>query len=225
MADVFPLEKVVKFCGQLDGRDKIFRATQYAARISTLFFRPDSLKLKRFLMLSSLLTDARRVFRIFSEFSELQKINLLSKEPHQLVRMMQLIRGVSMIVYVWFDRCHWVQSKNLLELHPRTNFQWYANVFWLSSVLSSLAADATQYSVVQHKLRKLGPHDDDQRKALTTQRHLLILNTYKNLGDLPILVNSVFVPRSGKSLLPDWLVGLCGVVSSTVGGYMVWLKL
>eukprot|EP00164_Ancoracysta_twista_P001223 GFYU01001603.1.p1 GENE.GFYU01001603.1~~GFYU01001603.1.p1 ORF type:complete len:250 (+),score=60.00 GFYU01001603.1:58-807(+) len=236
----------VRFLSLTDGRDKLYRVAQYGCRFLIWFLaNADKATLEKMARVEALSGDTRKMLRIVKYISQFHRV-ANDKSAWTATRVVTNSRDLFQGTYFFLDNVSLGAKHKILNQDPAAATKRAAK-FWFTSILLSLLADIIQLQalidkqqVTRQKIRKynnqlkgttgaerqpIEANIEQAQAALRqtlAQRQALNLNFVKNMCDLPLSFNSTgFMTNK----LSNGLTGACGVLSSFIGAYQVWLKM
>ncbi|XP_063170013.1 peroxisomal membrane protein 11A [Candoia aspera] len=233
------MEAFVHFSNQTQGRERLFRATQYSCMLLSYMLERKShqekmvMKLK---LLESSMSSGRKMFRLGNMVHAIVAARQAAQLPRAIPRFCLTASNMNRALYFACDTILWVKSIGLLsEINKKKWRNWATKCYYYSLVIN-LAKDfyelcwrMEQMACSQNPEKFLSP---DRQKCqsvaflangelqpflllvyLTLKNYPpLLLDTVKNLCDL-------FSPldRLGIYKTSPGVIGLCGLISSIVG--------
>ncbi|KAM4675094.1 LOW QUALITY PROTEIN: peroxisomal membrane protein 11A [Discoglossus pictus] len=238
------MDSFVKFTNQSQGRDRIFRATQYACMLLRYLLENKAgkenlvLKLKR---VESNMSSGRKLFRLGNMVHAIEAsrgaLQLSDAFPCYCLTAANLNR----VIYFTCDTILWAKSVGLISGISKTKWGHRATRYYFYSLLLNIAVDL--YKVVQcmKKEAKNKKQVDNNAnsdngpdlklhevfpKGLEHFLYLLylslknnppvLLDTVKNLCDIFSPLDRLDIYQTNQGV-----IGLCGLISSIVGIFTV----
>ncbi|XP_063301710.1 peroxisomal membrane protein 11A [Pelobates fuscus] len=234
------MDSFVKFTNESQGRDRIFRATQYACMLLRYLLenKPGKekviLKLKR---LESNMSSGRKLFRLGNMVHAIEASRAAVKISDSFLCYCLTAANVNRFFYFTCDTILWARSVGLVTDISTEKWGIRATKCYYYSLLFSLARDVYEILRCMEKESKELKHDGRDtgyvngpdskpnrslRKVLeqfvlalclSLKNHLpVLLDTLKNLCDLFSPLDSLNIYQTNQGF-----IGLCGLVSSIVG--------
>ncbi|XP_036391648.1 peroxisomal membrane protein 11A-like [Megalops cyprinoides] len=233
------MDGFIKFTNQSQGRDRIFRATQYACALVKYLLRNKAARkelVKKLQALESNMSAGRKLFRLGSTVSSLQTARQTWRLSDPVLRACLTVASLSRALYFACDNLLWARSVGLVRDVDKESWRLAASRCYFVSLVMSLTRDAYVIArIVAHKSqdrdyqRKARQHlSEHQDVACTVIPQLdaflfllyeslktnppIVLDTAKNVCDL-------FIPLDRLGIYPTnaGVVGFCGLMSSLLG--------
>ncbi|XP_026532821.1 peroxisomal membrane protein 11A [Notechis scutatus] len=235
------MEAFVHFTNQTQGRERLFRATQYSCMLLSYILERKThrekviMKLK---LLESSMSSGRKMFRLGNIVHAIVAAHQASLLPHAIPRFCLTASNVNRAMYFACDTVLWVQSAGLLsEINQKKWRNWATKCYYYSLVIN-LVKDF--YELCWRMKQTASSQAERPEKTLTPGRQkfqnmaflanselqtflLLVFLTLRNYP--PLLLDTVknlcdiFSPldRLGIYKTNPGVIGLCGLISSLVG--------
>ncbi|XP_059808896.1 peroxisomal membrane protein 11A isoform X1 [Hypanus sabinus] len=229
----------VKFTSLSQGRDKIFRTTQYACILLNYFIHKDGSKKElaaKLKHLESNLSTGRKLFRLGNTLDSVQtaRRNIHISDP--VLRFCLTVIPLSRAVYYICDNILWAGAAGLSNIN-KEKWSKRCNHYYFFSLIVSLGRDI--YEVVQLVKEEALAQRRQQSKSMTTleNNHVqkeciwiarikakvflvllfqclrnnppVLLDIVKNLCDLTLPLDKLGICKTSAAV-----VGLCGLLSS-----------
>ncbi|XP_069480416.1 peroxisomal membrane protein 11A [Ambystoma mexicanum] len=232
------MDSFVSFTNQSQGRDRIFRATQYACMLLSYLLenRTDKEKVvKKLKQVESNISSGRKLFRIGNVVHALEASKRTAQLPDCVPRLFMTIAHLNRALYFVCDSVLWLRSVGLITDINKEKWRHRATRFYYFSLLLHLGRDVYEIFLkmdqkTHHKKNKVeGPdqnfnggtsHDEVERFypffvsfCCNLRSHpAVLLDITKNICDL-------FSPldRLGIYKTNPGMIGMCGFISSLVG--------
>jgi len=221
--------KFISLLHTVDGRDKLYKTIQYAARLTFFLTHnkdPSSPLLSKLSSLDSCFSEARRAFRLGGFVRETKDIrayiakgidrNFMSR--FKLVSMCGTLVGECMDVIIWGAKI------KVLEGVSKAKWEWWRNVLWMINIWYNLIDQWMLFQQTWKVYSKLQPHleiPETKKEAAGVEEKLksTALVLIRFIADF-FLCTSMLRDYNHKGV-----VGLLGVVSGASGVVSAWKKL
>ncbi|XP_061855755.1 peroxisomal membrane protein 11A [Colius striatus] len=232
------MEGFVEFTNRSQGRDQLFRATQYTCMLLSYLIERKADKKKLVMKLKQLessMSSGRKMFRLGNMVHALVAARRTTQLPDAVPRLCLTASNVTRALYFVCDAVLWLNS---IGLHPDINkpkWRSWATKCYYFSILMNLARDWYEVSwrleqAVQEKKKKENFSGDRHYQELgcvrcggthgfllllfqILKRHPpLLLDLVKNLCDLSGPLDTLGIYKTNPGV-----IGFCGVLSSLVG--------
>ncbi|XP_025892088.1 peroxisomal membrane protein 11A [Nothoprocta perdicaria] len=232
------MEAFVDFTNRSQGRDQLFRATQYSCMLLgyVLERKADAGKLvAKLRQLESGMSSGRKMFRLGNMVHAMVAARRTVRLPDVVPRFCLTTSNVTRALYFVCDGVLWLKSVGLQPDIDKQKWHNWATKCYYFSLLMNLARDWYEIywrleEAVLKKTMKQNPSWDKEDQELSClksdslssfllllvqilKRHPpLLLDMVKNLCDLsgPLDTLGIYKTNSG-------VVGFCGLISSLVG--------
>ncbi|XP_069840667.1 peroxisomal membrane protein 11A [Dendropsophus ebraccatus] len=226
------MDSFVKFTNQSQGRDRLFRATQYACMLLSYVLENKAgrekvvMKLRR---VESNMSSGRKLFRLGNMVHaiEASKASIQLSDP--ILCYCLTAANLNRVLYFTCDTALWVRSVDLVSNIDKEKWRHRASQCYFYSLLFHLARDLYVIIKCMEKEGKCEPKNGPSLNSgsslpnslksflfvlcLSLKNHPpVLLDTIKNLCDF-------FSPldRLGYYKTNPGFIGICGLVSSIVG--------
>lgn len=233
------MEAFTRFTNQTQGRDRLFRATQYTCMLLRYLLEPRAdtekvvTKLKK---LESSVSTGRKWFRLGNVVHAVQATQQSIHATDLVPRLCLTLANLNRVVYFICDTVLWARSVGLSAGVNKEKWRAWAARYYYYSLLLSLARDLYEISLqmdraAQDKAKRDKALSQDppghsvadeetewlQSFLLLLFRSLrthppLLLDTVKNLCDLLNPLDQLGIYKSNPGI-----IGLGGLVSSVAG--------
>ncbi|XP_053742644.1 peroxisomal membrane protein 11A [Synchiropus splendidus] len=233
------MDAVGKLLNQSQGRDRVFRATQYACALSVYLLRNKSQSKELVAKLKSLeanMSAGRKLFRLGNTVNSIEAAKRTVGLSDRVLSLCLTTANLSRALYFLCDNTLWAQNVRLISHIDKERWSLNASRFYLVSLVMNLTTDL--YFIVQLMTQKA--KDKDFRRQM--ESHLsecpevaevvvprldalvflllsslksdptVALDTLKNICDLFIPLDKLGIYKSNAGV-----VGFCGLVSSLIG--------
>ncbi|XP_032088325.1 peroxisomal membrane protein 11A [Thamnophis elegans] len=230
------MEAFVHFTNQTQGRERLFRATQYSCMLLSYILERKSHREKvvmKLRLLESSMSSGRKMFRLGNIVHAMVATHQASQLPYAVPRFCLTASNVNRVMYFACDTVLWVKSIGLLsEINQKKWRNWATKCYYYSLVINLIKdfyelcwrMKQTACSQKPEKALTLGKKKFQFLTNGELQTFLLLvfftlkdyppllLDTVKNLCD-------IFSPldRLGIYKTNPGVIGLCGLISSLVG--------
>ncbi|XP_023671094.1 peroxisomal membrane protein 11A isoform X2 [Paramormyrops kingsleyae] len=233
------MESYIKFTNQTQGRDRIFRAAQYACACVKYLIRNNAAKkelAEKLRNLESSLSAGRKLFRLGNTVSSVDAAAHALQLTDPVLQLCLTGAHLSRALYFACDNLLWARAVGLAPGFDKERWGLRASSCYLLSLLLSLLRDAyvlarlaACYARERRRCRQAPPPPSstdngsacchppgdvlpsDLMEALWASP-AVTLDVVKNACDLFIPLDQLGVYRSGAGV-----VGLCGLLSSLIG--------
>ncbi|XP_042351365.1 peroxisomal membrane protein 11A [Plectropomus leopardus] len=233
------MDAVVTFTNQSQGRDRIFRATQYACALSRYLLRNNSERKDLVAKLKSLETNmsaGRKLFRLGNTINSIETAKRTMQLSDRVLCLCLTAVNVSRALYFVCDNVLWARSVGLI--HDIDKDRWSLNssrCYFFSLVMSltrdvyvvlQLMAERARDTHFRQKMQKHLNESPEVAEAVVPQLDAFLfllweslkshpavaLDTLKNICDLFIPLDRLGIYQSNAGV-----VGFCGLMSSVIG--------
>ncbi|XP_019495578.1 PREDICTED: peroxisomal membrane protein 11A isoform X1 [Hipposideros armiger] len=227
------MDAFARFTNQTQGRDRLFRATQYTCMLLSYLLEPHAgkekvvMKLKK---LESSVSTGRKWFRLGNVVHAVQATEQSLHATDLVPRVCLTLANLNRVLYFICDTVLWVRSVGLASGINKEKWRTWAARYYCYSLLLSLVRDLYEISLQMEQVA----HDRAKRKKSPSQELLeetewlqsfllllfrslrkhppLFLDTVKNLCDILNPLHQLGIYKSNPGV-----IGLGGLVSSIVG--------
>ncbi|XP_043409887.1 peroxisomal membrane protein 11A isoform X1 [Prionailurus bengalensis] len=233
------MDAFTRFTNQTQGRDRLFRATQYTCMLLRYLLEPKAgkenvvMKLKK---LESSVSTGRKWFRLGNVVHAIQATQQSIHATALVPRLCLTLANLNRVVYFICDTILWVRSVGLASHINKEKWRMWAARHYCCSLLLSLARDLYEISLQMEQATRDGaerekspPQDppgysvaDEETEWLQSfllllfrslRKHPpLLLDTVKNLCDILNPLDQLGIYKSNPGI-----IGLGGLVSSLAG--------
>ncbi|XP_032380014.1 peroxisomal membrane protein 11A [Etheostoma spectabile] len=233
------MEAFVKFTSQSQGRDRIFRATQYTCALSIYLLRNNSERINLVSKLKSLETNmsaGRKLFRLGNTVNSIEAAKRTMQLSDRVLCLCLTAANMNRALYFICDNVLWARNVGLIRNIDKERWSLNSSRCYFLSLVMSLTRDVyvvlqlmTQRARDKHFRQKMElqlnespevaevvvPHLDAFLFLLleSLKSHPAVaLDTLKNICDLFIPLDRLGIYKSNAGV-----VGFCGLVSSVIG--------
>lgn len=233
------METVLKLTSQSQGRDRLFRATQYACALSSYLLREHKHReelLNKLGSLESNMSAGRKLFRLGNTLSSIDAAKRTAQLSDPVLCLTLTAANVSRGLYFICDNLLWLRNVGLLRDVDKERWSLLASRCYLFSLTMSLLRDSYAIGqLVRHRARDKGfkrrmdmhlGESPEVAEAVVPQLDALLflllhvlrshpalaLDTLKNVCDLFIPLDKLRIYQSNAGV-----VGFCGLLSSLIG--------
>ncbi|XP_044048055.1 peroxisomal membrane protein 11A isoform X1 [Siniperca chuatsi] len=233
------MDAVVKFMNQSQGRDRIFRAAQYACTLSIYLLRNNSERKDLVVKLKSLeahMSAGRKLFRLGNTLNSTEAAKRTLQLSDRVLCLCLTAANINRALYFICDNVLWARSVGLIRDIEKEHWSLNASRCYFISLVMSLTRDV--YVVIQlmvqrardkHFRQKMDLHlneNPEVAEAVIPQLDAFLfllleslkshpavaLDTLKNICDLFIPLDRLGIYQSNAGV-----VGFCGLISSLIG--------
>lgn len=233
------METLLKLTNQSQGRDRVFRATQYACALSSYLLRKRSDReelLTKLKSLESNMSAGRKLFRLGNTLSSIDAAKRTVQISDPVLCLTLTTANFGRALYFICDNLLWLRSVGLVRDVDKERWSLHASRCYLLSLIMSLIRDS--YVIGQLMLqrvrdkefkKKMDAHLGESPEVgepvvpqLDALLFLLLhvfkshpavaLDTLKNICDLFIPLDKLGIYQSNAGV-----VGFCGLISSLIG--------
>jgi len=233
------MDTFIKFSNQSQGRDRIFRATQYACALSKYLLRNNSDRKELATKLHSLeshMSSGRKLFRLGNTVHSIEAAKRTVQLSDPVLCLCLTVANVNRALYFICDNVLWARNVGLIRDINKDSWSLNASRCYFISLVMNLTRDA--YVISQLMVQRAR----DKRFQQKMDRHLsdspevaevmfppldaflfvlfeslkshpaVALDTLKNICDLFIPLDRLGIYQSNAGV-----VGFCGLMSSLLG--------
>ncbi|KAF6714776.1 Peroxisomal membrane protein 11A [Oryzias melastigma] len=233
------MDTVIKLTSQSQGRDRIFRATQYACALTVYLLRKNSEKRDLVDKLKSLeknMSAGRKLFRLGNAVNSIEAAKRSMQLSDRVLCLCLTAANINRALYFICDNLVWARSVGLLRNIDKDRWNLNASRCYFYSLTMNLIRDV--YVILQLMLQrrkdarfkqKIEHHLKESSEAAeviipqldafvfvlleTLRSHPTVaLDTVKNICDLFIPLDKLGIYKSNAGV-----VGFCGFISSLIG--------
>ncbi|KAG7216054.1 hypothetical protein INR49_007806 [Caranx melampygus] len=149
------MDAVLKFTSQSQGRDRIFRATQYACALSIYLLRNNSEKKDLVAKLKSLegnMSAGRKLFRLGNTLNSIEAAKRTMQLSDRVLCLCLTAANINRALYFICDNVLWARSVGLIRNIDKERWRLNASRFYFLSLVLSLTRDV--YVVLQLMMQK-----------------------------------------------------------------------
>ncbi|XP_078539349.1 peroxisomal membrane protein 11A isoform X1 [Lissotriton helveticus] len=232
------MESYITLTNQSQGRDRIFRATQYACMLLRYLLENKNDKqevLMKLKQMESKISSGRKLFRLGNVVHALEASRRTVQLPDFIPRFFLTIANLNRALYFVCDSILWLRSVGLITDINKEKWRHRATRFYYFSLLLHLGRD--MYEIVR-RMEQKSSHKKNAEEC--TDPHLsqhsshpgivgfdpifamlfcslmnhpaILLDTTKNICDLFSPLDQLGIYKTNPGML-----GFCGLISSIVG--------
>ncbi|XP_052008651.1 peroxisomal membrane protein 11A [Xyrauchen texanus] len=233
------MDTFISFTNQSQGRDRIFRATQYACAFAKYLMRNEAKRkelLKKLQNLESNMSSGRKLLRLGNTVNSIHaaKSTLCISDP--VLRFCLTVANLNRGLYFICDNILWARSIGLIREIDKESWSLNASRFYFLSLVMNLTRDAyviaqlmVQRSQDRHYQQKVSQHlseSPDVACVIVPQLDAFLFLLFESLKSHPSValdtlknVCDLFIPldRLGVYQTNAGVVGFCGLISSVLG--------
>ncbi|XP_063268557.1 peroxisomal membrane protein 11A [Prinia subflava] len=231
------MEGFVDFTNRCQGRDQLFRATQYTCMLLSYLIENKADKKKLVMKLKQLessMSSGRKMFRLGNTVHALVAARRSAELPDVVPRLCLTASHLSRALYFACDAVLWLRSVGLRPNIDKPKWHSWATKCYYCSLLMNLARDwyeiswrleqaaleeQTKNSLWQERGKELNCVKSDglhsflcQLFQILKRNPPLLLDLVKNLSDLPGPLDTLGIYKTSPGV-----IGFCGLLSSLVG--------
>ncbi|NWV16696.1 PX11A protein, partial [Origma solitaria] len=231
------MEGFVDFTNRSQGRDQLFRATQYTCMLLSYLIENKADKKKLVMKLKQLessMSSGRKMFRLGNMVHALVAARRTAELPEVVPRVCLTASHLSRALYFVCDGVLWLKSVGLQPDIDKPKWQNWATKWYYYSLLINLARDwyeiswrleqaaleeKTKENCCWQKHEELNGVKNDglhgfllQLFQVLKRNPPLLLDLVKNLCDLSGPLDSLGIYKTNPGV-----IGFCGILSSLVG--------
>jgi len=228
------VSQALKVGGTNLGRDKLYRAIQYFARLLAwlLLNRGYKIQAARWTALKAHLALARKVMRLGKPVEHLQAALRAYQTTGIAGEQITTIgRQLAYFGYLSYDALVWANAVKFFNLAPSTaeRVSRVSNRFWLSGILLSITHGLLKAGRLANEAKALQGSQTWSDKGLAVDREAKLLNfdaqraSVRHQFVMDIL--DVWIPASGLGLVSfnDGVLGIFGLITSLMGLRQQWI--
>ncbi|XP_030281825.1 peroxisomal membrane protein 11A [Sparus aurata] len=233
------MDAVVKFTNQSQGRDRIFRATQYACALSIYLLRNNSERkdlVAKLISLEATMSAGRKLFRLGNTINSIEAAKRTMRLSDRVLGLCLTAANINRALYFICDNALWARSVGLIRDIDKERWSLNASRCYFLSLVMHLTRDV--YVVLQlmaqkvrdkHFRQKMDQHVSENPEVVdvvvpqldaflfvlleSLKSHPAVaLDTLKNICDLFIPLDRLGIYQSNAGV-----VGFCGLMSSLIG--------
>lgn len=233
------MDAVVKFTNQSQGRDRIFRATQYACAMSVYLLRtnPDRKDLvAKLKSLEATMSAGRKLFRLGNTVNSIEAAKRTMQLSDRVLCLCLTAANINRALYFLCDNVLWARNVGLIRNIDKERWSLNASRWYFFSLLMNLTRDVyvilqlmSQRARDKHFRQKMDQHLNESPEVAEVvvpqldaflflllhslkSNPALALDTLKNICDLFIPLDRLGIYQSNAGM-----VGFCGLISSLIG--------
>ncbi|XP_034541839.1 peroxisomal membrane protein 11A [Notolabrus celidotus] len=233
------MDAVVKFTSQSQGRDRIFRATQYACALSKYLLKDNPERkdlVVRLKSLESTMSAGRKLFRLGNTINSIEAAKRTMQLTDRVLCLCLTASNMSRALYFVCDNALWARNVGLIRNMDKERWSLNASRCYFISLVTSLTRDVyvilllmSQRARDRRFRQKMDAHLNGNPEVadvvipqLDAFLFLLLeslksqpavaLDTLKNICDLFIPLDKLGIYQSNAGV-----VGFCGLISSVIG--------
>ncbi|KAM7396690.1 hypothetical protein PAMP_019713 [Pampus punctatissimus] len=233
------MDAVIKFTSQSQGRDRLFRATQYACALSIYLLRNNPERKDVVAKLKSLeasMSGGRKLFRLGNTINSIEAAKRTMQLSDRVLCLCLTVANINRGLYFICDNVLWARNAGLIRDIDKERWSLSASRYYLFSLVMSLTRDV--YVILQlmvkrardkHFKQKMDSHLNESPEVAevvipqldaflfllmeSLKSHpAVVLDTVKNICDLTIPLDRLGIYQSNAGV-----VGFCGLISSLIG--------
>ncbi|XP_029910225.1 peroxisomal membrane protein 11A [Myripristis murdjan] len=233
------MDTFIKLTNQSQGRDRIFRTTQYACALSKYLLRNNSARKELVAKLKSLeanMSAGRKLFRLGNTVNSIEAAKRTMQLADPVLCLCLTVANINRALYFICDNVLWARNVGLARDIDKDRWSLNASRFYFLSLVMSLTRDVyviSQLMVQRARDRrfeqKLNRHLEDNPEVAevvvpqldafffllleSLKTHpAVVLDTLKNICDLFMPLDRLGIYQSNAGVM-----GFCGLMSSLLG--------
>ncbi|KAK2842246.1 hypothetical protein Q5P01_012446 [Channa striata] len=233
------MDAVIQFTSQSQGRDRIFRATQYACALSIYVLRnnPDRKDLaKKLKSLEVHMSAGRKLFRLGNTVNSIDAAKRTMQLSDRVLCLCLTVANINRALYFICDNVLWAKSVGLIHSIDKERWSLNASRYYFFSIVMNLTRDVYVLSQLmvqrardKHFRQKMNQHLSESPEIaepvipqldaflfllleILKSHPAVALDTLKNICDIFIPLDRLGIYQSNAGV-----VGFCGLVSSLIG--------
>ncbi|KAG7269742.1 hypothetical protein CRUP_006155 [Coryphaenoides rupestris] len=233
------MDTFVKISNQSQGRDRLFRATQYACSLLRYLLRNDPEKKKLVATLQSLesnMSAGRKLLRLGNTVSAIETAKRTIHLADPVLNLCLTLAHINRGLYFLCDNVLWARTVGLVKDIDAERWSRNASRFYFVTLVLNLTRDAYEISQLvaqrardKHTQERIRQHLNESHQVaevVVPQLDALLfllqeslranpavaLDTLKNICDLFIPLNQLGIYKTNGGV-----VGFCGLMSSLLG--------
>lgn len=211
-----------------DGRDKLCRTIQYTCKLVRALDHSvaGNVTLSKVMAVESAMSTTRQILRLFKWTSVYAK-RRGSYGTASSAEMLKTMSDVCLFAYYVCDNVTFLCKTKVMR-GDVGNAMRRAGRIWLASVVTGLAAGVLRVMELRRRRLRLKREIEMKREETSNERRTeeldvaekgAVVGCLKNVMDVVVAMN-----LSSEHGLNPMMVGVCGLVSSLIGGVQVWPK-
>nr|XP_054751985.1 peroxisomal membrane protein 11A-like [Lytechinus pictus]XP_054751986.1 peroxisomal membrane protein 11A-like [Lytechinus pictus] len=215
-----PIRDLMKYLSFTEGRDKIYRITQYATRFILWYYgnnKASQFNLERIKNLESTVTNSRKLFRMLRSVEFLQRALDSLASSDNTEASLQLIGYLGKSLWLLTDHVVWLHKVKVYEVNIK---RWADNSAraWLIGLLALTLRDLYKLQKLSLSLKEL------KRAGEPVPRQRLESDITKARLQFVLDFSDVFIPLAALGYVNKGVGSAGGVIASVIGLYLVWQK-
>ncbi|XP_056138081.1 peroxisomal membrane protein 11A [Lampris incognitus] len=233
------MDAFIKVTNQSQGRDRLFRATQYACALSKYLLRNNSERrtlVAKLRSLESNMSTGRKLLRLGNAVSSIEAAKQTMKLSDPVLCLCLTVANINRTLYFICDNVLWARSVGLIRDIDQDRWSLNSSRYYFLSLVMNLTRDAYVIAQLmvnrarderfQHRVRQHLNDSPEVVECVVPQMDaflFLLLDCLKShpAVTLDMLKNvcDLFIPldRLGIYHTNAGVVGFCGLVSSLLG--------
>ncbi|XP_026167187.1 peroxisomal membrane protein 11A [Mastacembelus armatus] len=233
------MDAVIQFTSQSQGRDRIFRTTQYACALAAYFLRNTSKRKDLVAKLKSLevnMSAGRKLFRLGNTVNSIEAARRTMQLSDRALCLCLTAANINRALYFFCDNLLWARSVGLIRTIDKEHWSLNASRFYFLSLVMNLTRDVYVVSQLmlhiardKHFRQKMAQHLNESpeiAEAVIPQMDAFLFLLLESLKTHPAValdmvknVCDLFIPldRLGIHQSNAGVVGFCGLISSLIG--------
>ncbi|KAM9456814.1 peroxisomal membrane protein 11A isoform 2-T2 [Clarias gariepinus] len=149
------MDSFIKLTNQSQGRDRIFRATQYACALTRYLLRNDlkrKVVVQKLQSLESSMSSGRKFFRLGNTVSSIDAAKKALYLTDPVLRLCITVSNLNRALYFICDNALWARSIGLIQDIDKDKWNLNATRYYFFSVVMNLVQDA--YTIARLVVQK-----------------------------------------------------------------------
>ncbi|XP_068459479.1 peroxisomal membrane protein 11A [Clinocottus analis] len=233
------MDAFVKFTSQSQGRDRIFRATQYACALSAYLLRNNSERkdlVKKLKSLETNMSAGRKLFRLGNAVNSIEASKRTMRLSDRVLCLCLTAANINRALYFICDNVLWARSVGLIRDVDKDRWSLNSSRCYFLSLVMTLTRDVylvlklmAQRARDKNFRQKMEEHLNESpevAEAVVPQLDAFVFLLFESFKSQPavaldMLKNTcdLFIPldRLGIYQSNAGVVGFCGLLSSLIG--------
>ncbi|XP_068169459.1 peroxisomal membrane protein 11A [Antennarius striatus] len=233
------MDAIVKFANQSQGRDRIFRTTQYACTLSIYLLRKNTERndlVSKLKSLEATMNSGRKLLRLGNTITSIEAAKRTMQLSDRVLCLCLTVANINRAVYFLCDNVVWARNVGLINNIDKERWSLNASRCYFFSLVMNLTRDI--YAILLLMVQR--GRDRRFRQKMDQQLHnnpevadvvipqldaflFLLLESLRSHPDvaLDVLKNTcdLFIPlhKLGIYQTHAGVVGFCGLISSLIG--------
>ncbi|XP_780011.1 peroxisomal membrane protein 11A [Strongylocentrotus purpuratus] len=215
-----PIRDLIKYLSYTEGRDKIYRITQYTTRFLLWYYgnnKASQFALEKIQNLESTVSNSRKLFRMLRSVEFLQRALDALASTDNTEASLQLIGYLGKSLWLLTDHVVWMHKIKLFDVNIKKWSETSAR-FWLIGLLALTIKDLYKLQKLSLSLKEL------KRAGEPVPRQRLESDITKARLQFILDFSDVFIPLAALGYVNKGVGAGGGIIASVIGLYLVWQK-